>query len=430
MKLYRYLTVAMAALILTGCCCPKPTAPKIVVWHWMNDREQAFSELAQKYFKATGTVVEFKLLAFPDIYAQKVRAAARAGTLPDIFGILGEKSQLVSFIKGGYLVDLTNEMGKDGAAWKNSFYKQTLDVVSFPAANHYNVTAGIYGVPIDTTAMEFIYNKKLLKTIGVDDPPKTLDEMIAYAKKVKEKNPEVYGFSCGWGETWLINCLAVEWAMNLMGEEKFLKTIEGKVPYTDQDWIKVFTLFAKLRDSGILAPNITTMINKESEDLFSKDKAVFSFNGTWSVNVYDGLNKDLEYAYFALPRVSEKNKIKIWGGAGSSFMVNSKSANKDTAIAFLKWITAAEQQKFLAEKTNNLPAVKLDDKDLPPGLKPVMRELNDLTHPNTWPVDEDLRVLEILDKDLQQLVMGLKTPPEIAHEVQAVKERIAKQCSN
>jgi len=426
MKLHRYLIVIVASVLLTGCCCKKPAQPKIVVWYWMNDREQAFNELAQNYFSATGVTVEFKLLSFPDIYAQKVRAAARAGTLPDIFGILGEKSQMVSFIKGGYLVDLTNEMEKDGAAWKNSFYKQTLDVVAFPAANSYGVAGGIYGVPIDTTAMEFIYNKKLLKTAGLDTPPKTLDEMISYVKKVQEKNPEVYGFSCGWGETWLINCLAVEWAINVMGEEKFLKTIEGKVPYTDHDWIEVFSLFTKLRGSGILAPNITTMVNKESEDLFAKDKAVFSFNGTWSVNVYNGLNKDLDYAYFALPKVSEKNKIKIWGGAGSSFMVNSKSADKEKAVAFLKWITEPKQQKFLADKTSNLPAVKLDDKELPPRLEAVMSGLNDLTHPNTWPVNEDSRVTEILNKDLQQIVMGLKTPQDAAKEVQEVKERIAK----
>jgi ABC-type glycerol-3-phosphate transport system substrate-binding protein len=413
------------AIVLAGCCCKKPAAPDIVIWHWMNDREPAFNELTKKYFQATGVTVEFKLLAFPDIYAQKVRAAARAGNLPDIFGILGEKSELVSFIKGGYLVDLTKEMEKDGAAWKNSFYKQTLDVVSFPATNRYGIAAGIYGVPIDTTAMQFIYNKKLLKNIGVNNPPATLDEMISYAKKIHEKNPDVYGFSCGWGETWLINCLATEWAINVMGEEKFLKTIEGKVPYTDKEWIEVFALFAKLRDSGILAPNITTMINKESEDLFSKNKAVFSFNGTWSINVYSGLNKDLDYAYFALPRVSEKNKIKIWGGAGSSFMVNPKSANKDKAIAFLKWVTAPEQQKFLVEKTNNLPAIKLDD-DLPLILKPVINGLNDLTHPNVWPANEDSRVVEILNKDLQQIIMGLKTPQEAGKDIQEAKERFAK----
>jgi len=425
-QLHRHLIAIIAGLILIAGCSPKTAAPDIVIWHWMNDREQAFSELTQKYLEATGVRVEFKLLAFPDIYAQKVRAAARAGNLPDVFGILGEKSELVSFIKGGYLADLTDEMTKDDAAWKNSFYKQTLDVVSFPAPNSYGVKPGIYGVPIDTTAIEFIYNKTLLKSIGLNNPPETLDEMISYAKKVKEKNPEVYGFSCGWGETWLVNCLATEWAINLMGEEKFLKTIEGSVPYTDKDWIEVFNLFAKLRDSGILVPNITTIINKESEDIFSKNKALFSFNGTWSINVYSGLNKDLDYAYFALPKVSEKNKVKIWGGAGSSFMINPKSINKDKAIAFLRWITAAEQQKFLAEKTKNLPAIKLNDKDLPPMLKPVMDSLGDLTHPNTWPVNEDSRVIEVLNKDLQQIVMGVKTPQEAAREVQEVKARISR----
>jgi len=46
------------------------------------------------------------------------------------------------------------------------------------------------------------------------------------------------------GEDWLLNALAVEWALNSMGENNFFKTIEGEIAYTDPEWIKVFTIFA------------------------------------------------------------------------------------------------------------------------------------------------------------------------------------------
>ena len=280
-------------------------------------------------------------------------------------------------------------------------------------------------MPIDITVMEFLYNKDLFKKAGLDPqiPPNSFDEFIDYAKKVKDKT-DVDGFVCGWGEGWLLNALAIEWAINIMGEKKFINTIKGEVSYTDQGWIKVFSLFTKIKDSGILTSNVTTMINKEAEDVFSKDHAAFSFNGSWSINVYKQLNPDLNYAFFPLPKVSSRFPVKIWGGAGSSFMVNAKSNKKEQVVDFLKWLTAKEQQDFLAKETNNLPAIKDCQDGLSEILLSLVDDLGGLTHPNIWPYNEHSRVIEVLNKGLQQIVMGLKTPEKVSKEVQEVKERV------
>ncbi len=423
------LIVSLLIVSLTGCAPTKPKEDKLIIWHWMTDRRNAFDELAKRYKEATGQNVEFKLFFPPEIYAQKVIAAARAKTLPDIFGILGERKTLASFIKAGYILNLSPYMSKgeeESQQWKNSFYPQTLKIVTFSEKNNYGVSAGIYGVPIDTTIMQFIYNKTLFKKAGLNPAksPQTIDEFINMAQTVKEKLG-LSGFICGWGEGWLLNALATEWAINTMGEDKFLKTIEGEVLYTDPDWIKVFSLFAKLKDSGILASNIATMTNKEAEAAFAKDKAAFSFNGSWSVNVYKQLCPELDYAFFSLPKVSGDHPVKVWGGAGSSFMVDAKSLNKDKAINFLRWLSAKKQQKFLAKETNNLPAIKGVEEELPPMLKSLLGTLKDLTHPDIWPRNEDSRVIEIMNRSLQQIVMGLKTPQEAARQIQRKKGKVS-----
>jgi ABC-type glycerol-3-phosphate transport system substrate-binding protein len=416
-------TLIISILFLIGCAKP-PKEKKIVIWHWMIDRQPAFEELAQRYQATTGIEVEFKLFFPPDIYSQKVIAAARAGNLPDIFGILGEKKTLGSFIKAGHILNLTPYMKKGG--WQDRFYPQTLKIVIFGEGNSYKVEPGIYGVPIDTTVMQFVYNKSLLKEAGLDPSnyPRTFQDFINYAKKAKEVLG-VDGFICGWGEGWLLNALATEWAINLMGEDKFLKTIEGKVPYTDKEWVELFSLFAILKDSGILASNIATITNKEAEDAFSRGKAVFSFNGSWSINVYKQLAPELEYAFFSLPAVSDKFPIKIWGGAGSSFMINAKSPFREEAVNFLEWLTQKEQQLFLIKETNNLPAIKNCEGDLPPILSSLVGNLDILTHPDTWPCNEDSRVIEVINRGLQQIVMGIKSPQEVAQEIQRTKERVS-----
>jgi len=428
--MFRRLILLISVLLLAG-CAGEPKDRPLVVWHWMTDRHQAFEELATKYKEQTGVTVEFKKFFPPDIYSTKVIAAARAGTLPDVFGILGEKKILASFVKAGHVVDFSDLLLKDG--WQDRFYPQALAVTRFDKDNFYGVKEGYFGIPIDSMNMQFVYNKKLLREAGLDEnnPPRTFTDFISFARKIKEAGKQtgtdVEGFVCGWGEVWLMHCLATEWAINLMGEEKFINTLKGEVPYTDPQWIEVFTLFKKLKDEGILYSDIVTMVNREAEDYFARGRSGFAFDGSWSINVYKQLAPDLEYGFFPIPKVAEGNTAPIWGGAGASFMVSSASSKKDEAVAFLKWLTEPEQQMFLVEKTNNLPSITGLEATMGDSLTMLLDDMGATTHPNVWPYEEDSRVIEVMDKGLQQIVLGEKTPEEVAQKIQNMKSRLNSQ---
>lgn len=427
--LFKRSLICFIVFFLIGCGSGKSTIDKnIVIWHYSNDRQEALNQLAQKYKEQTGINVEFKLFSPPDLYTQKVIAAARAGNLPDIFSMVGEKKTFASFVKVGYILDLTPYMQEESNAWQKSFYNRTLDVDSFKEDNPYGVKPGIYGVPIDTCLVQIVYNKKLFKDAGLDpnNPATNIDDFIKQAQTIKDKL-KVSGFVSGWSEGWLLNCIATSWAMNIMGEEKFLKTLKGEVPYTDKQWIDLFNIFVKLRDSGILNPNITTMINKESEEIFSKDKAAFSLNGSWGINIYKQLNPDLDYGYIRIPRVANLYPLKTWGGAGMSFMVNAKSQNKEEAVKLLRWLTSKDQQVFLVKNTNNLPAIKGCKENLPKALQGFIKDFKNFTHPDVWPYMEDSEVIEVRDRGLQRIVMGIMTPEEVAKEMQEVKERLKRR---
>jgi ABC-type glycerol-3-phosphate transport system substrate-binding protein len=45
------------------------------------------------------------------------------------------------------------------------------------------------------------------------------------------------------------------------------------------------------------------------------------------------------------------------------------------------------------------------------------------THPNLWPVRESQPVIEAFDKGIQSIIIGKKTPQQVAAEVQRIKER-------
>jgi len=418
------LTLAFCILDFTG-CAPKKEAQKltITVWHWMTDREPAFQELAKRYEAKTCIKIDFQLYAPSDAYTQKVRAAAQGENLPDIFGILDKKSDFASFVKAGHILDLTPYMEENFGAWKNSFFSKALAVNEFNEGNSYGVNPGIYGAPIDIMTIQLVYNKDLFKQLGLNPrkPPVTFQEFLDIGKKLKEA--KMQGLVSGWGEVWMIDCFANNYAFNIMGKDKVLATIRGEVPYTDPDWIRVLSLFKEMQDSGVLYNGIVTMINKTAEQLFANDKAVFAFNGSWCVNVYKGMNPNLNYAAILPPQASDKYPMAIWGGAGSSFMVNARAKNKVEAVKFLRWITDAAQQAYLAEATNNLPANKNSLTKIPDILAEFAKSMENATHPNVWGVSEFSAVIEAFDKGIQSIIIGEKTPEQVASEVQKIKER-------
>jgi ABC-type glycerol-3-phosphate transport system substrate-binding protein len=178
-----------------------------------------------------------------------------------------------------------------------------------------------------------------------------------------------------------------------------------------------------MQDSGVLARGLVTMINKTAEQLFASDLAVFAFNGSWCVNVYRGMNPKLNYEVMLPPKASDIYPMAIWGGAGSSFMVNARSRNKEEAVNFLKWLTDRDQQAYLAQTTNNLPANKDCLAQVPELLAQFFKGMDNATHPNAWEVSEFSTVVDARDKGIQSIIIGEKTPEQVAAEVQKVKDR-------
>jgi ABC-type glycerol-3-phosphate transport system substrate-binding protein len=426
----------LLVIILMGCvgCAPGAgdarRADRILVWHWMTDREDAFDELARKYKALTGINVHFELYAPTDAYDERVKGAAQTQTLPDIFGVLADKRVIASFINAGHILNLDSYMKADNSAWERVFYKKALNVNEFLPGNEFNVDPGIYAAPIDVMNIQMVYNKDLFKKAGLDpdNPPKNWQEFLEAGQKLNAAG--IQGMVSGWGETWMIDCLASNYAYNIMGEKKFIDTITGKVSYADSDWIKVFNVFKDMKDNNLLASGIVTMVNKHAEQMFANERAALAFNGSWCVNVYHGMNPKLSYGVMLPPSYSDKYPMMIWGGAGASFMVNARSANKEQVVEFLKWLTAKDQQAYLSTETRNLPANKESLGQIPDVLAQFVDDMDLVNHPNNLNVSEFPRVIEARSKGIQSIIIGEKTPEEVALEVQAVKLRELQKSQN
>ncbi|MDP8266982.1 MAG: extracellular solute-binding protein [Candidatus Aceula meridiana] len=426
MKLKIFL-FCLCCFFLFG-CMQNTNSNTITVWHWMTDRQDTFEKLANQYQQLTGIEVKFELYAPSDAYSQKIIAAAQARVLPDIYGILKEKEKFAVFVKSGFVADLTEEFQKNEGIWEKSLFAKALNVNRFEEGNIYSVKPGIYGVPIDVMNIQMLYNEKLLKKAGIGRPPRTFDEFIEDIHALRRIG--VDGLISGWGELWLLDCFASNYAFNIMGEEKIMATYRGEVPYTDNDWVEVFRIFERLRDSDALFKGIVTKNNKYAEQDFALERAAFAFNGSWCVNVYNGMNPDLEYGAMLPPKVNPNLPMRIWGAAGSSFMVNNSSKKKDKAIDFLKWLTSERQQVFLSAETKNLPSNRHALSSIPEILSQFASAMDDITHPSTWKYNEDPLVTETFGKEIQSISIGERSPEQAAEEVQRIKIRQLERAKN
>jgi len=423
----RILCVLGSGILLgLSACSPsnnKADANTILVWHWMTDREEALVKLTDQYQQQTGVKIQLELYAPSDAYATKVRAAAQTNTLPDVFSVLGESRDLASFINSGHIADLAPAMNADRNAWRKQFFAKALANTAFQAGNQYKVTPGQYGVPIDVTNIQLIYNKALFEKAGLnpEKPPRDWTEFLTAIRALKAAG--FAGLVSGWGETWLIQCFASNYAFNILGEEKVLDTYRGKVLYTDPEWIQVFSLFEELRKENALASGVVTMVNKTAEQIFATEKAAFALNGSWCVNVYKGMNPDLRYGAMMPPPASKRFPMRIWGGAGSSFMVNARSTKNEQAIAFLKWLSEPAQQAQLSTETLNLPSNRASLEKIPVVLAGFAAQMDNTTHPTQWPVAEIPTVNEAFEKGIQSILIGEKTPVQLAQELDHLKAR-------
>lgn len=421
------LSVLFSFICLFNISCSKQDATKdedvVKIWHWMTDRQAAFEQLSKKYFEQTGVKVVFETYAPTDVYKNKITAAASGKLLPDVFNPISDKRELASYINAGYIADLTDAMN-DG--WKDVFFEKSLVQNSFPEGNEWNVKPGIYGVPLDVSTLMIYYNKDLFKQAGLDpeNPPQTWNEFIEAGKKLRDAG--IQPFVSGFGESWLIGSFASSYQWSLFGKQGIIDTIEGKIPYTDDRWLKIFKLFEEMKDNKMFASGIVTMVNKDAERTFAIGKAAMALNGSWGVNVYKSMNPNLNYDIMYPPSLPDAQyPLLVFGGDGSSLFVNAMSPRKDKAIAFLRWFTQKDQQIFLAKETLNIPSNKDAAQDLPDILKKFSESVNRTF--DALPVLEAWQVTNYININLQSVIIGEKTPEIAIKEVQAEKVRQSKK---
>ncbi len=185
---------AIAALGLSACSAATPSADKTIkIVYEKTDSFTALDTLfasAKAEFEKShpGVTVKLQPVAADDNdYKTKLALSQRsAETAPDVF--YEDTANVRSDAAAGYLLKLDDYLAK----WKD--WSQFNAGAKLAGAGD---DGSIYSVSLGTDTRVIWYNKNVLKAAGISTPwqPKTWDEILAAARKIKAAEPGVVPFN-------------------------------------------------------------------------------------------------------------------------------------------------------------------------------------------------------------------------------------------
>lgn len=350
---------------------------------------------------------------FDEAYHNKLQAMAAAGQVPDLLFLWPGKRTAQVTSKG---------LIKDLRPWLEGHENEFAN----GALNPQGPNGEIYELPEQMTATHVMYtNNKLLDELGLTFP-KTLDELIAQGETIREAGliPISIANKGGWQ---MQSCLLSALTERAGGLDWYDRVIVGDgAAFTDSEFVNALTVIQTLAENDMFMPGVNQADYGAGLTEFVNERAVYHIDGGWRINDMVGELTEEQKPYISLNTFPEIPNQK--GQAGSTAMVAGTgygmnvNLEGDKAEAAWRWIWfysgpvgSKIRQKNGAMTAYNLPAN--DDLDI------LIKALADFiaTTPSGYVIDAkmDAEGMAVLHAGLQEMILGAKTPEEVAQDYEA-----------
>lgn len=277
-------------------------------------------------------------------YGAALKAQFASGNEPDIFNNGGFQEAQTWKEK---LEDLSDQ------PWVKDAYENALEPMT--------IDGKVYGQPLNLEGYGFIYNKDLFKKAGITETPKTLSELEAAAKKLKDAG--ITPFSVGYGEWWIlgIHLLNVPFAHQedpngfIKGLNEGTEKIAGNPKF--DEFMKLFDLTVKYGNKNPLTTDYNTQVTQ-----FASGQTAMMQQGNWTQPMIDKITPDMNIGFLPIPindNVEENDKLLV--GVPNNWVINKNApeADKEAAKDFLNWMVSSDAgKKALVEDFQFIPAFK------------------------------------------------------------------------
>lgn len=360
-------------------------------------------------FKEKYPDVDMQLTEIPNTeFKSKVTAAITGGTTPDLMFVMSEDAPAV-LASGAFEPLPEGLVNKDDffdAIWSSSVY----DGVA-------------YGVPWYNYA-NFTYFRSDLMAAADLEVPKTWDETVEVAKKLKESGVEYpVALAVAWDQYtgYQLGVLSAANGGGLMNEDNSEWTIDTPENLAALEW------WASLVDEGLASADGPAFLDTVAWST-NGTNAILWDSGPWFFSWFRDANGE---GWTDEHMTIAENPTSPTGGTASTtgggvWLVPSDAKNADGGWRFAQWMAEKEQQVEWYKIFSNMPALKAAWDDPVFAENPVSEAVKkslETGYPRppvaTWP-----EVGDMLGKQMERVVREGVSPAEALAEAQKQAESI------
>lgn len=364
-------------------------------------------------------------------------------------------NKLKSTLKGGKVPDII-QLGDDSTRWmvdskaavpiQDLIDAEKYDISAFEKniLAYYTVDGKLYSMPFNNSTPVLYYNKDMFKKAGLDPekPPKNLDELIEYGKKlvIKDANGNMVQSACSIDDADINHWLFLEWlcmqGLNYADNDDGRTQRATAVEYDKNGGgLKILNKLKEVNQSGIT--NSAKKLN-DIFGLFASGQSAMMIASTAGLNtVLTTVDKNFEVGTGFFPSISPDDKGGVSVGGASLWLMDTKDpAQEKAAFEFIKFMASPEEQVYWNGQTGYFPVTTkaYDLSEMQQRLKdnPQFKTAIDQMHASSPQFQGPLlSVLPELDKQYQDILTrvlaGEITPEEgIENAAKNANETIGK----
>lgn len=340
---FRHLLAGVAISFAT-LAASNARAVEIEYWQYIFDtRVKAMNQLIAKFQEANPDI-KVKQTTFPYAdYQTKVAAAILAGQGPDVVQLFYGWTD--NFLSGKMIRPLRAE----------AFPPAEIERDFFPIVSAMKRGNDYYGLPTAVRSLALFYNKKAFKDAGLDpnNPPKTLDELVAAAEKTTKRDSSGNIVSAGmtldmggqdhqwWREVLIRQFGGVPYTEN-----------DTKVAYNDEAGLKALTFYTDLQKKHKVGQ---TGFMDEGQAAFRAGLAAMTIDGTFRLGSFNTI-KGFEWGVTELPANAQGVRSNYASYFANAITTKAEGEKLAAAEKFLKYVSSPEAMKIWMEVVGELPA--------------------------------------------------------------------------
>jgi len=211
------------------------------------------------------------------------------------------------------------------------------------------------GVPYNNDFRMMIVNKKHFAAAGIQQMPKTLDQLLTNAKALKASGASKYPIALPLSAT---EGTATAWYLltKAYGGELFDKDFKPLFAAVDSPGYKALQFIDQALKNGLIDPASTGMTDVQVQDAFKAGQYSIDLAG-WPGNLstYNDKEKSKIAGVVAGVLMPSSTGTSRSFGLVEGLAIPQKSKNKEAAAEFIKWWMKGENQAQVFDVVSDLP---------------------------------------------------------------------------